>query len=93
MPEDKSIEGLVNQAHDQSIDEHDGAGVQLSETVSEASEDSEQSGEIVMNLDKVIEGQRMKFSIPGISQVGVLGYLQSRCQNYSGLIYVTEKVA
>ena len=75
MPEDKSIEGLVNQAHDQSIDEHDGAGVQLSETVSEASEDSEQSGEIVMNLDKVIEGQRMKFSIPGISQVGVLGYL------------------
>ena len=93
MPEDKSIEGLVNQAHDQSIDEHDGAGAQLSETVSEASEDSEQSGEIVMNLDKVIEGQRMKFSIPGISQVGVLGYLHSRYPNYSGLINVTVKGA
>ena len=48
-----------------SIDEADGGG----EGGEEEDSDTD-SGEIVMNLDKVSGGQKMKFNIPGISQVG-----------------------
>ena len=55
--------------HDESVDEPDGS-------VPGTSNDgpSDHSGEIVMNLDKVIEGQRMKFSIPGISQAVTVNF-------------------
>ena len=52
-------------AADDSVDEQDGGG---------GGETPEHSGEIVMNLDKVIEGQRMKFSIPGISQAVTVNF-------------------
>ena len=48
-----------------SIDEADGGG----EGGEEEDSDTD-SGEIVMNLDQVSGGQKMKFNIPGISQVG-----------------------
>merc|ERR1712218_86697 len=53
-------------AADDSVDEQDGGGG--------GGETPEHSGEIVMNLDKVIEGQRMKFSIPGISQAVTVNF-------------------
>ena len=55
--------------HDESVDEPDGS---LPGTSKDSP--SDHSGEIVMNLDKVIEGQRMKFSIPGISQAVTVNF-------------------
>merc|ERR1712155_256015 len=55
-------------AADDSVDEQDGGGG------GGGGETPEHSGEIVMNLDKVIEGQRMKFSIPGISQAVTVNF-------------------
>ena len=55
--------------HDESVDEPDGSAPGTSKD-----SPSDHSGEIVMNLDKVIEGQRMKFSIPGISQAVTVNF-------------------
>ena len=49
--------------HDISIDEADGGGDD------EIEDQEDDSGEIVMNLDQVSGCQKMKFNIPGISQV------------------------
>ena len=48
------------------VDELDGSGP--------AAVHSEHSSEIVMKLDKVCEGQKMKFSIPGISQAVTVNF-------------------
>ena len=48
--------------HDISIDEADGGQEELGDQ-------EDDGGEIVMNLDQVSGGQKMKFNIPGISQV------------------------
>ena len=50
--------------HNESLDETDGGG----------QGEQQQSSEIIMNLDKVIEGQKMKFSIPGISQAVTVNF-------------------
>ena len=52
-----------NLSNDVSIDEADGGGELFDD------HDDTNSGEIVMNLDQVSGGQKMKFNIPGISQV------------------------
>ena len=54
------IKNLMPDGVDEAVDEPDGGGG--------SEESSDNSGEIVMNLDSVCEGQRMKFSIPGKSQ-------------------------
>ena len=70
MPEENSplVAGDTSR-QDESVDEPDGSVPGPSED-----QQSEHSGEIVMNLDKVIEGQRMKFSIPGISQAVTVNF-------------------
>merc|ERR1712106_35753 len=59
MPEEDRNKSM----EEESVDEHDGP-----------SNDCEHSSEIVMNLDKVCEGQKMKFSIPGISQAVTVNF-------------------
>eukprot|EP00092_Neocalanus_flemingeri_P012971 GFUD01013976.1.p1 GENE.GFUD01013976.1~~GFUD01013976.1.p1 ORF type:complete len:1261 (+),score=305.37 GFUD01013976.1:94-3876(+) len=59
MPEEDRNRSL----DEESLDEHDGVP-----------NDCEHSSEIVMNLDKVCEGQKMKFSIPGISQAVTVNF-------------------
>lgn len=59
MPEEDKNKSM----DEESVDEHDGV-----------SNDCEHSSEIVMNLDKVCEGQKMKFSIPGISQAVTVNF-------------------
>ena len=53
----------------ESVDETDGGGAG-----DNTADEQQQSGEIIMNLDKVIEGQKMKFSIPGISQAVTVNF-------------------
>lgn len=69
--------------HDISIDEADGGQ-------DEVEDQEDNSGEIVMNLDQVSGGQKMKFNIPGISQVikvprfsHLKDYLQAVTVNFS----------
>ena len=63
--------------HDISIDEADGGH-------DEVEDQEDNSGEIVMNLDQVSGGQKMKFNIPGISQVllknVIFYYLKNICR-------------
>ena len=61
-PPPREIDQAIIHHHDISIDEADGAP----EDIDDQEDDS---GEIVMNLDQVSGGQKMKFNIPGISQV------------------------
>ena len=61
-PPPREIDQAIIHHHDISIDEADGAP----EDIEDQEDDS---GEIVMNLDQVSGGQKMKFNIPGISQV------------------------
>ena len=61
-PPPREIDQALIHHHDISIDEADGAP----EDIEDQEDDS---GEIVMNLDQVSGGQKMKFNIPGISQV------------------------
>ena len=70
MPEENSPSPSGDSSrHDESVDEPDGSLPGTSKD-----KPSDHSGEIVMNLDKVIEGQRMKFSIPGISQAVTVNF-------------------
>ena len=70
MPEENSPSPSGDSSrHDDSVDEPDGSLPGTSKD-----KPSNYSGEIVMNLDKVIEGQRMKFSIPGISQAVTVNF-------------------
>ena len=72
MPEETNNNPEDQNQSDVSVDEQDGGGTHSSG--SSSPESPEHSAEIVMNLDKVIEGQRMKFSIPGISQAVTVNF-------------------